>query len=114
MNLISNDSKMPVTEFMPATQSRTMSESAESGIKARLRAFVQENFLYAMPNFELGDDDLLMEKGVIDSMGVAEMIAFVESEFGVTTADEEVSEANFGSLSAISRFITAKQLNAIG
>ena len=114
MNLITNDSKMSVTESMPATQSGTMSGIGEAGIKARLRAFVQENFLYAMPNFELGDDDLLMEKGVIDSMGVAEMIAFVESEFGVVTSDDEVSEANFGSLSAISRFIRARQPDVIG
>ena len=104
---------MPVTESMPATQSLTMSGITESEIKARLRAFVQENFLYAMPNFELADDDLLMEKGVIDSMGVAEMIAFVESEFGVITGDEEVSEANFGSLSAIARFIRLRQPLAV-
>jgi acyl carrier protein len=87
---------------------------AESGIKARLRAFVRENFLYAMPNFELADDDLLMEKGVVDSMGVAEMIAFVESEFGVFISDDEITEANFGSLSAIARFVGPRQPYAVG
>jgi acyl carrier protein len=99
---------------MPATEFQTTPGISESGVKLRLRAFVQENFLYAMPNFELGDDDRLLEKGVVDSMGVAEMIAFVESEFGVFTSDEEVSEANFGSLSAIARFIAAKQPYAVG
>jgi acyl carrier protein len=99
---------------MPATETETNPGVSESGIKARLRNFVQENFLYAMPNFELGDEDRLLEKGVVDSMGVAEMIAFVESEFGVLTSDEEVSEANFGSLSAIARFIASRQTYAIG
>lgn len=99
---------------MPATESEITSGISESGIKLRVRAFVQENFLYAMPDFELGDDDRLLEKGVVDSMGVAEMIAFVETEFGVFTSDEEVSEANFGSLSAIARFVAAKQPYAIG
>lgn len=80
----------------------------------RVRTFVQENFLYAMPDFELGDDDRLLERGVVDSMGVAEMIAFVESEFGVFTSDEEVSEANFGSLSAVARFVLGKQPYAVG
>jgi acyl carrier protein len=82
--------------------------ATESEIKSRVRAFVQENFLYAMPDFELGDDDRLLERGVVDSMGVAEMIAFVESEFGVVTADDEVSETNYGSLAAIARFVAAK------
>lgn len=81
---------------------------SESEIKSRVRAFVQENFLYAMPDFELGDDDRLLERGVIDSMGVAEMIAFVESEFGIVTADDDVSESNYGSLSAIARFVAAR------
>jgi acyl carrier protein len=99
---------------MPATEYVTMPGVSESGIRNRLRAFVQENFLYAMPDFELGDDDRLLEKGVVDSMGVAEMIAFVESEFGVVTSDEEVSETNFGTLNAIARFIAAKQPFAVG
>jgi acyl carrier protein len=99
---------------MPATEFHATPDISESRVKLRLRTFVQENFLYAMPNFELGDDDRLLEKGVVDSMGVAEMIAFVESEFGVFTSDEEVSEANFGSLSAIARFIAAKQPYAVG
>jgi acyl carrier protein len=99
---------------MPATEIQNVPGVTESEIKLRLRNFVQENFLYAMPDFELGDDDRLLEKGVVDSMGVAEMIAFVESEFGVFTSDEEVSEANFGSLSAIARFIASRQTYAIG
>lgn len=82
--------------------------ATESEIKSRVRAFVQENFLYAMPDFELGDDDRLLERGVVDSMGVAEMIAFVETEFGVVTSDDEVSETNYGSLAAIARFVAAK------
>ena len=86
-----------------------MSGVSESEIKSRVRAFVQENFLYAMPDFELGDDDRLLERGVIDSMGVAEMIAFVETELGISTSDDEVSEANYGSLTAIARFVLAKQ-----
>lgn len=107
-------STMPITETAPAPQSGLTPGMAESGIKTRLRAFVQENFLYAMPNFELGDDDLLMEKGVVDSMGVAEMIAFVESEFGVYISDNEITEANFGSLSAIARFVGPRQPYAVG
>ena len=90
-------------------ESEPMSAISESEIKSRARNFIQENFLYAMPDFELGDDDRLLERGVIDSMGVAEMIAFVESEFGISTSDDEVSEANYGSLAAIARFVVGKQ-----
>lgn len=91
-----------------------ISDVSESEIKSRVRQFVQENFLYATPDFELGDDDRLLERGVIDSMGVAELIAFVESEFGISTSDDEVSEANYGSLTAIARFVLSKQQHPLG
>jgi len=75
----------------------------------RVRGFVQENFLYMRPDFELADDDRLLERGVVDSMGVVEMIAFIETEFGISAAEDEISEANLGSLQAIARFVADKR-----
>jgi len=100
--------------MQPAAEPEMMSGVSETEIKSLVRTFVQENFLYAMPDFELGDEDRLLERGVIDSMGVAEMIAFVESEFGIATSDDEVSEANYGSLTAIARFVRGKQQTLLG
>ena len=79
-----------------------------SEILDRTRAFVRENFLYMRPDLVLGDDDPLLAKGVIDSMGVMEMIGFLTSEFGIAVADEEVTEENLGSLNAIARFVIGK------
>jgi acyl carrier protein len=76
----------------------------------RLRAFIQENFLYLRPEgFTLADDDRLLERGVIDSMGVVELLAFVEAEFGVTADEDEITETNFGSIQAIASFIASKR-----
>jgi len=77
-------------------------------ILERTRAYVRDNFLYMRPDFVLGDDDALLAKGVIDSMGVMEMIGFLTSEFGIAVADEEVTEENLGSVSAIARFVSGK------
>lgn len=81
----------------------------ESEIIKRVRAFVQENFLYMHSSFQLGDDDRLLDKGVMDSMSIVEMISFVESEFGVQALEDEISEENFGSLSGIARFVGGKK-----
>ena len=81
----------------------------ETFIRERVRGFLEENFLYMRPNFELGDDDRLLERGVVDSMGVAEMVTFIEDEFGIKTSDEDITEANLGSLTAIGRFVTQKR-----
>jgi acyl carrier protein len=59
-------------------------------------------------DFTLADEDRLLERGVVDSMGIVEMLTFLEDEFDVKPADEEISEANLGSVSAIVRFVAAK------
>ncbi len=82
---------------------------SQAEIITRVRGFVQENFLYMHSNFQLADDDRLLDKGVIDSMSIVEMISFVEREFGVNAMEEEISDANFGSLAGIARFVREKQ-----
>jgi len=84
-------------------------QTAQPEIISRVRDYVQENFLYMHSNFQLADDDRLLEKGVIDSMSIVEMISFIESEFGIRAGEDEVSDANFGSLSGIARFVCQKQ-----
>ena len=81
-------------------------------ILERTRDYVRENFLYMRPDLQLGDDDALLAKGVIDSMGVMEMLGFLTSEFGIVVADEEVTEENLRSLNAIARFVDAKRRRA--
>jgi len=74
----------------------------------RTRAYITENFLYMRRDFRLDDNDSLLGSGIIDSMGVMEVILFLETEFGVEVADEEVTEENLGSIRAISRYVVAR------
>jgi acyl carrier protein len=74
----------------------------------RIRSYIDDNFLYMRPDAELGDDDSLLGTGIIDSMGVMELIVFVEGEFGVSVADSEVTKENFDSIATIARFVESK------
>ena len=84
-------------------------QTSQSEIMTRVRGFVEENFLYMHSNFQLADDDRLLDRGVIDSMSIVEMISFVEREFGVNAMEEEISDANFGSLARIARYVSDKR-----
>jgi len=83
-------------------------------VLARLRTYVQESFLYMQPGFAVGDDESLFDKGVIDSMGIVELIGFLESEFSVAVRDEDVSEHNLGSLTSIARYVLVRRGNGGG
>jgi acyl carrier protein len=83
----------------------------EPAILARTRIYVQETFLYMRPGFVLGDSDRLLQRGVIDSMGVMELIGFLRTEFGVVVSDEDITEQNLGTLGDIAGYVARKRAN---
>lgn len=82
-----------------------MTASTEEQVRAQVRAFIEQEFLYMRPGVVITDEDSLMKKGVLDSMGVLEVMQFLTDTFGVTPADDEITEANLGSLQAIAAFV---------
>ena len=73
-----------------------------------LRKFIQENFMFGLENIELSGDDSLIGKGLIDSSGVLELIAFLEEKFAITVEDSELVPENLDSINALIRFIETK------
>ena len=50
----------------------------------------------------------LVEKKVLDSMAIFELVAFIEQSFGIEIEDEELVSENFATLKAIDRLISSK------
>jgi len=73
--------------------------------KAKIRAFIFNNFLIGGSEENLNDDDSLLEKGIIDSTGILELITFVEETFNIEVADSEVIPDNFDSVNKICSYI---------
>ena len=80
----------------------------EQSIAERTRTYIRQTFMYARPSADLQDDERLLERGIIDSMGVLELIAFLEQEFELVVADADITEVNLGSVSAIARYVTTR------
>ena len=75
-------------------------------IGARVRGYLTENFLYMRPDLVLAGDTPLLQGGVLDSMGIMELVAFLEEEFGVRVPDSDLTEENLGSIDGIVGFVT--------
>jgi acyl carrier protein len=86
--------------------------NASSQIADRVRRFIIDNYLYMRPDASVGDDDRLLATGIVDSMGVVEIVAFLEEEFGVVVPDEEVTEDNLGSVRSIAAFVAGRAAGA--
>ncbi len=89
---------------MPVTEAQIITET---------RAYITENFLYARPDYVVAEDEHLLEKGIVDSMGMVELIAFLQDRFGVEPADDEITEDNFATLRRLAAFV-ARKLEARG
>ena len=86
--------------------------SNDRSIRAAITGYIRENFLYARPDYPLGDDDRLLDDGIVDSMGAVELVAFLEDQFAIDIPDDEITEDNFGSIAAIAGFVARKRLAA--
>ena len=77
-------------------------------IREQVRGYLRDNLLYMRPDYVLHDHTRLLEERVIDSMGVMELIGFLEQQFGITIPDKEVTEANLGSVDAITAYVARR------
>jgi acyl carrier protein len=73
-----------------------------------VRQFVIDNFLFGQSDRQLDDSDSFLESGIIDSTGVLELIAFIETKYQVSIADDELVPANLDSIERVSAFIERK------
>ena len=76
-------------------------------IKEQVRSFITSNFYVADPE-TLENDASLLDKGIIDSTGVLEVILFIEETFGIKVEDSEMLPDNLDSIDRISNFVTCK------
>jgi acyl carrier protein len=82
-----------------------------NAVAPKIRDYISRNFLFSAQGFHYGDDASFLEEGIIDSLGIIELVSFVEKEFGISVADHELLPDNFDSVSKLSSFIIGKMGN---
>ncbi len=82
--------------------------SETNEIRSKIRQFIIDNFPVAQRNHILDSDDLL-NNSIVDSLGILNIVNFIEEEFGTTFYDEEFLPQNFQTISYLSNFVKAKQ-----
>lgn len=78
--------------------------------QAALTEFVLEELAKGRKSVIKPDDDLLGE-GIIDSLGILQLVAFIEEKFNFQVPDEDVVIENFMSIEALSSYLQGKLSN---
>lgn len=55
------------------------------------------------------DDQSLLDAGIIDSLGVLKLLAFLDETFGIIPLEEELNPETFSSINSICDFVERKK-----
>jgi acyl carrier protein len=66
-----------------------------------LKTFIEENLVRDKSSGPVAADESLLERGVLDSLGLMNLIAFIDEKTGIRIADDEVMLENFETIDAI-------------
>jgi acyl carrier protein len=78
-----------------------------TAIRTEIRAFLKTNF-YVPDGTQLGDDDSLLDLGIVDSTGVLELVGFLEDKYRISIDDQELVPDNLDSVGRLVAFIERK------
>ncbi|MDZ7344717.1 MAG: acyl carrier protein [candidate division KSB1 bacterium] len=77
-------------------------------VQEQLREFIVAQFMYEQNNKSLDPDDDLLNQGIVDSMGILQVVNFMEEKFGIHVNDEEITPENFRSLRTLTDLVMQK------
>lgn len=73
----------------------------------RIKEFVRKNFPLAAKNM-IKPNEKWLERGMIDSLGILDLVHFLEEEFSLQISDDELMPEYFESLEAVTEFVRKK------
>ena len=75
-------------------------------LEQNLIGYIRKEFLYDRPDLVLEPESSLIESGVVDSLGIFSLVAWLEEHHGIVVPDTEVVFENFDSVGAIQRMVS--------
>jgi acyl carrier protein len=76
-----------------------------SEFNAKIKEFIMKEVNPDLNLTELRDDEPLVESGIIDSLGILRIMAYLDEEFGIDLSAHEIKPENFKNITTICRLI---------
>lgn len=78
---------------------------SEDFIKGQIVEFIGINFLYDGATLDLGENDSLVENGIVDQTGILELVLFVEDTYSFQVPESDLTPENFDTVSNIASYV---------
>ncbi|HEX6050916.1 MAG TPA: acyl carrier protein [Gemmatimonadaceae bacterium] len=78
-------------------------------VEQDIRTFLAENFSLGRGTTQIPGDQSLTERGFIDSVGIVEVLTFLETQYQIQIDDDETVPENIDTIDNMVRFIGMKR-----
>jgi acyl carrier protein len=75
---------------------------------AAIGQFIVTNITGDRDGASLSPDQDLLAAELIDSLGITELVGFLEDEYGIDVEDEDLTPENFRTVNGIASFVSRK------
>ena len=77
-------------------------------VQDQIRNYIAKNLLFSTNGYGYDDQASFLEEGIVDSVGVLELVSFIEDRFKVKVDDQDIIPDNFDSVSKLAAYIRRK------
>lgn len=77
-------------------------------IEFKIRKYIADNLLFSDNGFPYSDEASFLQEGIVDSVGVLELVSFIEDNLGVRVEDHEIVPDNFDSVQNLAAYVRRK------
>ena len=85
-----------------------MDSAAGNDTADLIRDFIKQRFPLSSSK-ELTKDLSLLDSGIVDSLGILDLVGFIEEQFGVEAQDDDLVPENFDSIAALTQFVNERR-----
>jgi acyl carrier protein len=78
-------------------------------VSTELTTFIETEITPGRALGPLDPEEDLLSRGIVDSLGVAQLMSFIEQRYGVHVGEDDLVPSNFQTVRSIEGFITRKR-----
>ena len=77
-------------------------------IEEQIKEFISRNLIFSNDGFPYGDEESFLDREIIDSIGIMQLVSFIEENFNISIEDWEITPMNFDSVAKLAGYVHSK------
>jgi acyl carrier protein len=81
-------------------------------IEEQIKEYIARNILFSENGYHYSDEASLLEEGIVDSVAIMELVAYIEESMQIQVKEDEITPDNFDSITRLANYVRRKKEQA--